>query len=354
MKKLLITCLAVMCCSMSFAYDAKIDGIYYILDNTNNTATVTYGTLNGTSEYMLFLTIPSKVEYEGRNYTVTSIGDNAFSGCSSLESVDISGNVMSIGYQAFAGCSSLESLIIPSEVTSIGESAFQGCSGLTSIKVPESVSSIGRFAFKGCSGLTSVSISEGVKNIGDYAFQSCSNLTIITIPSSVTSFGFQPFMFCANLTSIIVLATNPPTLAGDNLGVVRDVLLHVPDIQAYANWGGFTDIRNVANYKPDALTDIYNAMQGEKSSAYLNGLVQNNLNAINNSDDYAVINKNRVEAIGKLRPVISIYKEIKTAELGSLGTEHSGPAIKVIGQGDEEVILYNPKEVNFIKVVAEE
>ena len=346
MKKFLITCLAVMCCTMSFADGINIEGIYYILDNTNKTATV----MKGDYHDIKSVAIPPKVKHNDTEYIVTGIGDDAFSGCSSLEIVVFPNTVMSIGNQAFCECSSLDILLIPEGVTSIGKSAFQGCSGLTSIKVPESVSSIGRFAFKGCSGLTSVSISEGVENIGDYAFNLCSNLTIITIPRTVTRLGYHPFAFCSNLTSVIVLATNPPALDGNDFGGAKDALLHVPDVQAYANWGGFTVIRNVANYKLDALADIYNAMQGERSSAYLNGLVQNNLNAINNSDDYAVINKNRVEAIGKLKPVISIYKMIKTAELGTLGEKQNGPAVIVIDHDGKDIILYSPKKVQYIKV----
>ena len=349
MKKSLLFFAAMCCMMMAYANEkTSIDGIDYILDNTDNTATVTK------CDNFQFLAIPSEITYGETTYTVTSIGDYAFSGCKPLESVDIPGTVKSIGEQAFQGCSSLESLRIPEGVESIGNSAFQGCSGLISIRIPESVRSIGEFAFKLCSGLTSVSISEGVETIGNYAFQGCSSLTIITVPSTVKSFGYQPFMSCTNLTSVIVLAVNPPDLAGNYFGKTHGVLLYVPDVQAYADWGGFAVTRDVADYKPDALGDIYKAMQGEKSSAYLNGLVQNNLNAINNSNDFAVINKNRVEAIGKLEPVISIYKEIKTAELGSLGTSQTGCAAVSVTKGDKEVILYAPDEVKIIKIPANE
>ena len=73
-----------------------------------------------------------------------------------IESVVIEDGVTSIGANAFDGCSGLTSITIPSSVTSIGEYTFYGCSGLTSITIPNSVKSIGTSAFSGCSGLTRV------------------------------------------------------------------------------------------------------------------------------------------------------------------------------------------------------
>ena len=45
-----------------------------------------------------------------------------------------------------------------SGVTSMGNDAFSGCSGLTNITIPDSVTSIGDYAFHGCSSLTSITI----------------------------------------------------------------------------------------------------------------------------------------------------------------------------------------------------
>ena len=61
-------------------------------------------------------------------------------------------------------------ITIPDSVTSIGAEAFRGCSGLTSVTIGNSVTSIGRSAFRDCSGLTSVTIGNSVNFIGNFAF----------------------------------------------------------------------------------------------------------------------------------------------------------------------------------------
>ena len=97
--------------------------------------------------------------------------------------VDIGNTVTSIGDSAFYGCSSLTSVTIPDSVTSIGDEAFQGCTGLTNVTIPNNVTSIGDFAFTSCSGLASVTIGNGVTSIGKEAFAYCSGLTSVTFNS---------------------------------------------------------------------------------------------------------------------------------------------------------------------------
>ena len=134
--------------------------------------------------------------------SVTTIGNSAFDGCSSLTSVTIPNSVTEIGYYAFKDCRSLTSITIPNSVTEIGWNAFNGCSSLTSVTIPNSVTTIGGGAFEKCISLTSVTIPNSVTTIGGYAFSNCSSLTSVNIPNSVTIIGGEAFSGCTNLKKV--------------------------------------------------------------------------------------------------------------------------------------------------------
>ena len=208
----------------SWAHDFEVNGVYYdITSSTDLTVAVTYKGSSYSSysdEYSRAVTIPSTVTYNGKTYSVTSIGNYAFSRCSSLTSITIPESVTTIGDKAFSGTAwynnqpdgvvyagkvlykykgtmpANTSIEIKEGTVSISPSAFSGCSSLTSITIPESVTSIGSSAFEYCSRLTSTTIPESVTSIGSYAFYNCSSLTSITIPESVTIIGGYAFLGC--------------------------------------------------------------------------------------------------------------------------------------------------------------
>ena len=191
------------------AYDAYIDGIYYNLVSKVRTAEVTK---NQNFRYTGTVNIPETITYNGITYTVTSISDYAFYGCSGLTSVTIGSGVTSIGNYVFSDCQNLTSLIVESgnpqydsrdNCNAIIETATNTLvAGCINTVIPNNVTSIGQYAFAYCRNLTSIIIPNGVTNIGFSAFQNCSGLISITIPESVTTIGYNAFLYCDNLTSV--------------------------------------------------------------------------------------------------------------------------------------------------------
>ena len=155
---------------------------------------------------------------------VTSIGDYAFRGCSSLTSITIPDSVTNIGNSAFGGCSKLTSITIPDSVTSIGNSAFYDCWSLASITLPEGVTSIGDSAFSGCSCLTRITLPDGVTSIGNSAFYDCWSLASIIIPDSVRSIGDSAFRECTKLKDITI--PDGVTSIGNNAFYGCNILLY--------------------------------------------------------------------------------------------------------------------------------
>ncbi|MBQ4547901.1 MAG: leucine-rich repeat domain-containing protein, partial [Bacteroidales bacterium] len=111
------------------------------------------------------ITIPSSVEINGVECSVTTIGNSAFYYCYGLTSIEI-----------------------PNSVTSIGDWAFYNCYGLTSIEIPNSVTSIGGLAFSWCSNLTTIKChAESVPETYESAFDDCPSDMTIQVPANSLS-----------------------------------------------------------------------------------------------------------------------------------------------------------------------
>ena len=178
---------------------------------------------------------------------ITSIGTDAFDGCSSLASVEIPSSVTSIGESAFQYCSSLVSVEIPSSVTSIGKYAFRVCSSLASVtfQAGSQFEIIEEYAFSECSSLDSVEIPTSVKSIGNSAFYKCTSLASVKIPTSVTSIGDKAFAECSTLSTVKVEAEDPPIL-GTNVfeGTDAGLKIQIPssfvdDYKTADNWSDY-------------------------------------------------------------------------------------------------------------------
>ena len=205
--------------------------------------------------------------------SVTTIGGGAFASCDSLieftgkfaedngrilvidgvltafapagiTQYTIPDSVTTIGDLAFCGCTSLTSVNIPDSVTTIGKEAFSGCTSLTSVNIPDSVTSIGNYAFYWAESLTSVNIPDSVTSIGDAAFLSCLSLASVTIGDSVMTIGVGAFYACDSLTSVYCKAITPPALDWDVFdydGSDRKIYVPAESVEAYKSAEGWSE-----------------------------------------------------------------------------------------------------------------
>lgn len=160
-----------------------------------------------------------------------SIGDYAFSDCSSLASITIPNSVSIIGTRAFSECTRLSSITIPNSVISLGYGAFESCASLTSIVIPGSISVISEYAFYNCY-LQDVTIEEGVTQIGRGAFSYNNGLQTVSIPSTMVAIGDNVFQYC---TIIYMMGNVPPAITSSSIN--SSAIIYVPcnSLSSYQN-----------------------------------------------------------------------------------------------------------------------
>ncbi len=251
--KTLAVFLAVMATSLLRAADFKSGDLYYNITSGSEpySVEVTYqSTTSDNYQGVTAVTIPNSVSYNGIDYVITGIGERAFYGCSSLESIEIPVGVTLIGDQALSECSALTAITwnakncgqiwvnltppspLPGMVGNpVLEDAFDGIreqitsftlgdgveripdhlcremSSLKSITLPKNLKTIGTAAFLDCSSLASITIvafGSALVSIGEYAFAYCPSITSLTIPENVTAIGDLAFYRCTSLGTVIL------------------------------------------------------------------------------------------------------------------------------------------------------
>ncbi len=134
-----------------------------------------------------------------------------------VQSVIIEDGVTSIGNNAFVDCTSLNGVLIADSVTSIGEGAFRRCTSLSEITIPKGVAQISPYAFAGCTSLKAIS-ADAENNI----YSSSSGLLYnknktqlircpigltgtLSIPVTVTEIADRAFSECEGISELIIL-----------------------------------------------------------------------------------------------------------------------------------------------------
>lgn len=238
----------------------EVDGLYYELNTTDRTATLTYQT-TGSDNYANIspqLVIPKTVNYNAVEFTVTAIADMAFANCKVLESISIPGGVTQIGTVSnasyhesrlpFYNCTAIKTVrfedgesdvflgallnwygsasglfkYCPLEEVYIGRnikyadyygdsfegaykyygySAFYGQEQLTKVTFGETVTDIPPYLFYENASLTLMTL-PAVKNIGKAAFESCTKLTTLNLGPYLETVGDEAFYGCTNITKL--------------------------------------------------------------------------------------------------------------------------------------------------------
>lgn len=140
---------------------------------------------------------------------VEKIGNRVFHGNSSLKTVQISNSVKEMGIRVFYKCEALETAIIGNGMKEIPDYTFYGCKSLKNVVFVEGggVERVGKYAFRDCVNLSDINFGDSLKTMDDYSFFGCSGLTELVIPNTVESIGKYAFRNCSSLTSVVIPET---------------------------------------------------------------------------------------------------------------------------------------------------
>lgn len=203
----------------AYAQKVFIDSVYYTLDNTTMTAQIA---VQSNNTAVGDIVINDTVMYEGANYAVTSMADDAFAYCNQLTSIVLPQTLHNLGKNAFLSCTRLTSCIIPdSTITEIPFEAFLKA-GLIEFRVPEGVTYIEQRSFEQMPNLLRVHLANSVKSLTSWSFYNLPALQdpiyndslfvlmpdnyqgAYTIPSSIKVICNMAFYGCTKVTSLAI------------------------------------------------------------------------------------------------------------------------------------------------------
>lgn len=243
MRKNLITLAIVMLCMCGITmaqqkkYDFEKDGLYYKVLEDGTLSIVSSG---DEKKYKGDISIPEKVEHEGKSYVVTKIGYGVFDSCMELTNVTFPNTLKEIDMAAFYRCESLNDVAFPSSLERLGDNAFTFCHSMKKINIPKTLVDVqdGNFtacstlveinveaghpylysdngvlliSYKGIKGVwaypggkpeTSYTLPEGITHIGDKAFAFSPILKKVTLPESMQVIREYAFAYCTALEEI--------------------------------------------------------------------------------------------------------------------------------------------------------
>lgn len=199
------------------------------------------------------------VTFEKESQLKTIGGDyyygGAFSDCTALTSIEIPASVETIGNTAFSDCSSLATVTFEkgSRLKTIGNNAYYRCTSLTSIEIPASVETIEKKAFMHCSSLATVTFEKGsqLKTIAgdsyDGAFSDCTALTSIEIPASVETIEATAFKRCSKLTTVTFEKGSQLKIIGGGFDT---------NVGYRYIYGAFSELKNLMTVDMSACTQV--------------------------------------------------------------------------------------------------
>ncbi len=199
-KSIIITAIFIMVLIASSVMTAFADTTYVLDGYTYSVSdNISISLRNWDTSVNTTLTLPDMLA----NRYFTEVGNWALENCANLDGVDFSNatHLKRIGYESFINCSGIATdLVLPESVETLSVRSFSGCTSIPSITINGNVSEIPSECFYGCTAVTEVVLPDSLHTIQAWAFGGCANLEYIEIPVSVTNIAVSAFLNDPNLT----------------------------------------------------------------------------------------------------------------------------------------------------------